>query len=62
MYQIEIKIGVVFWPNTLRYKVQLSKIFRFTKKGISVRDNKSKFRVFQERAAFKVQWVKLPVP
>ena len=51
-----------FFQDRSPYKVQLPKNFRFSKKGISVRDNKSKFRVFQERAAFKVQWVKLPVP
>ena len=39
------------------YKVQLPKNFSFSKKGTSIRYNGSKVWVFQERAAYKVQWV-----
>ena len=47
-----------FFQDRPPYKVQLPKNFRYSKKGTSIRYNGLKFWVFQERAAYKVQWVK----
>ena len=44
-----------FFRDRSPYKVPLPRNFRFPNKGTSIRYSGSKFRVFQERAAYKVQ-------